>query len=342
MDTVVLHEMQKRMSIPEHALILDVRTRWNSLFLMIQRFGEQYPAVAASAWDERLRKRMEHEKIGRINDEDLRNCEDFCGDMEILYTCTLAICTVDTPTLGQVFPTQTKIEQTFKEKEGDSPFVKVIKKTMWADLSKRYQDENQRKLLEEATAIDPRFKAYMADNEEVWSRLSTHCVEEFKKFDCAQVKVKPEPADEDEAVPIEVAASEATASEATESEEPVQPPPKRKPKSAIESLFADDDDLAIVRVELAPTPEIRAKNEIDQYKAMPSLRSGENPILFWQTYSAALPLLSNLACKYMCISGSSVASERIFSLAGSTICQQRASLDPGKANQLIFLAKNAQ
>ena len=197
-------------------------------------------------------------------------------------------------------------------------------------------------MLEEATAIDPRFKAYMADNEEVWSRLSTHCVEEFKKFDRTQVKVKAEPADEDEAVPNEVAAPEATASDATESEEPVQPPTKRKPKSAIESLFADDDDLAIIRVELAPTPEIRAKNEIDQYKAMPSLRSGENPILFWQTYSAALPLLSNLACKYMCIPGSSVASERIFSLAGSTICQQRASLDPGKANQLIFLAKNAQ
>ena len=42
----------------EHNVILDVRTRWNSLFLMVERFLEQYPAIQ----DQRLRKPMEKDR----------------------------------------------------------------------------------------------------------------------------------------------------------------------------------------------------------------------------------------------------------------------------------------
>lgn len=37
--------------LPQHSLILDVKTRWNSLYLMIERFMEQYPAIQAAALD---------------------------------------------------------------------------------------------------------------------------------------------------------------------------------------------------------------------------------------------------------------------------------------------------
>jgi len=43
-------------------MILDVRTRWNSLFLMVERFLEQYPAIQAASMDQQLRKPMEKDR----------------------------------------------------------------------------------------------------------------------------------------------------------------------------------------------------------------------------------------------------------------------------------------
>lgn len=48
--------------LPQHMLLLDVKTRWNSLFLMIERFCEQFPAIQAAVIDPRLRKPMEKDK----------------------------------------------------------------------------------------------------------------------------------------------------------------------------------------------------------------------------------------------------------------------------------------
>jgi hypothetical protein len=48
--------------LPQHSLILDVRTRWNSLYLMMERFLEQYPAIQAASLDQRLRKNMERDR----------------------------------------------------------------------------------------------------------------------------------------------------------------------------------------------------------------------------------------------------------------------------------------
>lgn len=48
--------------LPEHAILLDVRTRWNSLFLMVERFLEQYPAIQAASMDLRLKKSMDRDR----------------------------------------------------------------------------------------------------------------------------------------------------------------------------------------------------------------------------------------------------------------------------------------
>lgn len=50
------------LDLPEHNVILDVKTRWNSLFLMVERFMEQFDAIQAAALDQRLRKPMEKDK----------------------------------------------------------------------------------------------------------------------------------------------------------------------------------------------------------------------------------------------------------------------------------------
>ena len=52
------------LGLPEHSVILDVKTRWNSLYLMMERFLEMFPAIQAACMDPRLKKFMEKERFG--------------------------------------------------------------------------------------------------------------------------------------------------------------------------------------------------------------------------------------------------------------------------------------
>ena len=44
----VLQEMQEKLGMPQHKLVMDVKTRWNSTYLMIDRYMKQRLAVAAA------------------------------------------------------------------------------------------------------------------------------------------------------------------------------------------------------------------------------------------------------------------------------------------------------
>jgi len=48
--------------LPEHNIILDVRTFWNSLYLMVEQFVEQSLAIKAACFDQRLRRLMERDR----------------------------------------------------------------------------------------------------------------------------------------------------------------------------------------------------------------------------------------------------------------------------------------
>ncbi|CAJ1064952.1 uncharacterized protein LOC119883436 [Xyrichtys novacula] len=51
----VLQEKQKLFNLPQRSLLLDVHACWNSLYLMVERFVEQYAAVQATRMDPRVK-----------------------------------------------------------------------------------------------------------------------------------------------------------------------------------------------------------------------------------------------------------------------------------------------
>ena len=123
---------------------------------------------------------------------DLRKGEEFVECMKILYTSTQAISTDKIPTIGQILPTWNKLKKIFEIKENDSAFVKMVKAILWKDMGYRYQDERLQQFLEEATALDPRFKAKMLANEDVWDRLIVKVVDLLRLL-APPVSIKPDP-----------------------------------------------------------------------------------------------------------------------------------------------------
>ncbi len=65
-----------------------------------------------------------------------------------------------------------------------------------------------------------------------------------------------------------------------------------------------------------------------------------SPLDWWKANATRFPRLSRLAKGYLCIPGTSVPSERVFSAAGLTVNRLRTRLTPEHVNMLIFLNKN--
>ncbi|KAF3859394.1 hypothetical protein F7725_021793, partial [Dissostichus mawsoni] len=160
---VVLREKQKLLGLPDHLLILDVKTRWNSTHDMMVRFLEQYPALLSACRDERIRKSPESERLDKISDEDIGKAEEFCAVMKILLSCTVAMSKEKQPTAGLIIPILKKLEKWMTIKPNDSRFTKEIKSSVSSSLAKRYQ---------EAAALDPRFKGTVTHDDAVWERLA--------------------------------------------------------------------------------------------------------------------------------------------------------------------------
>ncbi|CAM4705199.1 unnamed protein product [Leuciscus chuanchicus] len=176
MSKTVLTEKQQLLGLPQHSFILEVKTRWNSLYLMIERFMEQYPAIQAAALDLRLQKALSKDNLDRLKDEDFHKAEEFVQLMIILYTSTLCVSCEKNATCGQLLPILQKLEEHFTVKDEDTIFVASIKEKVWENLSQRYQKDDIQAFLHEVTAMNPRFKGRSV-SDATWDRLRKKAVD---------------------------------------------------------------------------------------------------------------------------------------------------------------------
>ncbi|XP_069395174.1 E3 SUMO-protein ligase ZBED1-like [Paralichthys olivaceus] len=304
-------------------LLLDVKIRWNSLYLMMERFCEQFPAIQAAAIDPRIRKPMEKERLAKMGNEDLRKAEEFVLLMRKHYTSTLAVSSDKSQTCGEILPILQKLQQHYTVQEDETAFTRSIKENIWKDLSTRYQKVDIQRFLEEATILDPRFKSKV-DKDEVWDRIREAAM--AANTEAAADKL-PEQGEKER---------EGYEDEEEEEEDHAPPPPVEQKKTALEELFEEEDNELESFQQRQPLLSLaqRVDQEIQLYK--------DNATLWWWSKGESLPLLSGLAESFLCVQASSTPSERVFSTAGDTISPERSRILPEKADMLIFLQKNCK
>lgn len=118
------------------------------------------------------------------------------------------------------------------------------------------------------------------------------------------------------------------------------PVPKRRITSAaLVNLLGK----TFTEVRVAPkSASTRAEEELNKYLAVPALSLSEEPLHWWKSNERDFPLLARLAKRYLCIPGTSVAAERVFSTAGDVVTAQRSCLSSEHVDKLMFLQKNLQ
>ena len=88
----------------------------------------------------------------------------------------------------------------------------------------------------------------------------------------------------------------------------------------------------------AASPRDRPSKEIETYVSFPVVDGDDDPLCWWKLNK--LPMLDQLARRYLAIQATSAPSERLFSKAGQVSTPARAQLKPEKVDQLVFLAEN--
>ena len=93
----------------------------------------------------------------------------------------------------------------------------------------------------------------------------------------------------------------------------------------------------------APTKSLTAiaEEEVKRYQEVTPLSLTEEPLSWWKSHERVYPFLAKLAKRYLCIPGTSVSAERVFSTAGDIVTAQRSTLSSEHVDQLLFLSKNA-
>ncbi|KAJ8368962.1 hypothetical protein SKAU_G00089900 [Synaphobranchus kaupii] len=248
------------------------------------------------------------------------------------------------PTCGQVLPILQKLEKHFTVEEGDTVFVCNLKQAVWGNLSKRYQSDGIRHFLEEATALDPRFKHKVEDST-VWDRVK----EKLMAGKLTESEQPTEYAHGEDGVTMQSEEKrqqreneEGEGTQESEEEEEQPPPCKKAIMSPLEELFAAEDDLKMKTSSSNSTTSIQHQTdrELKMYQEMPPTMTSDDPAAWWWNNRTTYPLLLEVAFSYLCVQASSTPSERVFSTAGDTICPERSCTLPEKADMLIFLNKN--
>uniref|UniRef100_A0A8C4SKE9 BED-type domain-containing protein n=1 Tax=Erpetoichthys calabaricus TaxID=27687 RepID=A0A8C4SKE9_ERPCA len=309
----VLKQKQKLLELAPHKLTTDVATRWNSAFDMIDRFLEQQPAICAALLSAEVRKCGAG--ICTLDETDVANAEEVAAALKPLKEATNIMSEEATPTLSVIAPLHAQpLHETKAGFCGETALVREIKQAIHEDLAKRYTSVTDKNMLHISSSLDPRFKTlpFLSQDEQ---RL-VDCV--FIFFYGALMQ------NEEPDIPNEVLDDEGP------------PVPKKRNTSLLNLLgktFTNARDVP-------KSAGTRAEEEMKKYLETPSLSLSEDPLTWWRSQETVFPLVAKLAKCYLCIPGTSVAAERVFSTAGDIVTAQRSMLTPEHVDQLLFLQKN--
>ncbi|XP_023811126.1 zinc finger BED domain-containing protein 4-like isoform X1 [Oryzias latipes] len=302
-----LSEMQRQLARPEHKLIQEVETRWNSTFNMLERlFKEREPLGAALA--------TLHTDLPPLTSEDYQAIHHCLSILSPFQEARVEFSTEKRVSASKVIPMVKMLKHYISSRCGQitHPLGEKLATNLKNNLHERFSALEKVTALSMATLSDPRFKELG-----FCSQGSAHTAIERLTKECA-------------------ATMQALLPEAQP-----QSPPREGPSSQQEDggLWALLDRHVGVQQQVTSTTA-SATVEVQRYLKEPHIPRTQDPLRYWVTHKVLYPHLYKLAMKFLCTPASSVPCERIFSKAGEIVSQRRNRLKPSTVEKILFLNKN--
>lgn len=119
--THILKEKQSALQLPEHKLIQDVRTRWNSSFDMMSRYLEQQLAIFATFHHKDVKKNIKD--IVTLSETEKSEAEELVNILGPLKKMTTILCSEHSPTVSLVHPMREMLLREMARKSSTSQMV---------------------------------------------------------------------------------------------------------------------------------------------------------------------------------------------------------------------------
>ncbi len=297
-----LRQKQEELGLPQHKLMGDVPTRWGSTYNMISRILEQQQAISAiMAGERKYWNKMP-------TDIEFTTLETLSDVLKPLSVLTDALAGEKQVTASALIPILKHVTDCLTPASGESRLMKELKDTIRLDLQSRYDNKScVFETLSVASFLDPRFKhRHLQLKEEIITRITSECIGSFVSSETIQEE---------------------------------SPPPAKKLKG-LAAVLSHIDTQSTPGTSTVLSPSEKINLEISSYMDIPTLEMDADPLVRWKLECLHFPNLAVLARKYLSICGTSVPSERMFSLSGHICSNSRNRLLPENVNKLVFLARN--
>lgn len=281
-------------------LIISVPTRWNSTFLMLQRFLQLQEAIRATVPNLNV-------DLPILPLEEWKCLEEYCVVLKPLYEATLIMSAENYLTASKAIVITQGLLNIYEKMSTNNNYykpVQVLIKNINLGLKNRFADIGKNRHITVCTFLDPRFKQYAFDEETLQSTKS-YIVEQI----CEVIGV-------DEL-----------------------PNPTLETPIAEFSLW-NEIDQKISASQQPHSIYDRVQEEVDMYLKQAVIRREDCPLKWWRGHKTIYPSLFSMFLKHCNIIVTSVPCERAFSKAGHIISDRRTRLTSSKVAQLMFLHGN--
>jgi hypothetical protein len=304
---------QKRLGMKLLVPIKDVKTRWNSVFSMLKRFGELKEAIV-------LFQTTDHGRDFTFSHDDWLLASDVKKLLEPAFEATVELSGESYVSGSKILPMTKSLLTWYArasrryDREEPGGFKKQFVDTVSQKLYFHFGSAEKVDLLAMATLCDPRYKK--------------QGFREVLAASNAVGKLKREMANH-------VTAAEDDSNGPAASME-------RENSGGGTGLW-ESFDQEVHRRSVAPNAansDVVAA-QVVKYFQMKNLPRTSDPLAWWDTVGKDVyPLIYQVAKRHLVVPGTSVPSERVFSSAGGILTKKRSLLSDKNAAALIFLKEN--
>ena len=305
-----LTHYQNCLKVPNHCMIQDVGTRWNSTFLMLQRAAEQRMAINLYS--------LERKGIDTLSNTEWEHLERVVLVLKPFYDATFDICLEDA-SISIAIPIVAMIMGKLQSDDPDVGEGLVQMRAALRDaMLRRFSHLKKMPYLCAATLLDPRFKKFYFTSEE-----TDFAKTEVLRFLRSRVNA------DDEVNSTEVSSSLPGSSHS---------PPSRSKQGS--GLWDAHDASFRTSLEEPSDCDPRPADEVQLDLYLKEARVSRSSNIFQYWHCSSYPLLEPAAHKHLSAPPTSVASERLFSTAGQLYADRRSKLLGENAEKLLFLSYN--
>lgn len=282
-------------------LILDVKTRWNSSFYMLERFVDMSGIVNEMLLNKPTAPPM-------VTAVEMLQIKEIILILKPLEFLTKETCAEQHVTISKVIPMMLCLSRNLESINVEMDLVKHLKEQLQAEIHKRFGKIEFVSNMAIATILDPRFK----------NMYFTQPLAKSQALLAIKQMIKP--------------------IHNIDGQESQQPGRSNASINRDGNDFWSYHNTLTQQSIRQREESDSLKDELDLYLKTPLALLTSDPLEEWSKLKHAFPILYKVAMKYLTATATSVPSERLFSRAGNTITQSRNRLLGSRLNKMCFLA----